>query len=160
MAVILTAALVACPVVIPQDQRASNGVSLIGVWQADDSLLAAGWRDTYCFFETGQFDFHFSQFSYATRILGLHGRYYTVHDTLYTKILWRSELVGGYVKRDDPLFLGEWQISDCRRKRIKQNSEWEYAVLRPVRFPTSVLPRIRIDGRLYFRISQDPRYYH
>lgn len=132
---------------------------LAGVWQADDSLLTSGWEDAYCFFKDGEFEFHINENNSLRTILSLKGLYRVSHDTLFTQISSRTELVGGNVVRGNPETVGEWQIVGYTIKVIKQPSKWEYVFIGSCAIDENSLRCISLGGRTYYKISGDPNYY-
>lgn len=131
---------------------------LIGVWQEGDSILSAGWEDAYAFFPDGKFDFYTSQYSYLTQIRSLHGYYRVSHDTLYTEIDSRTELVGGRVARGDPQIEGEWELDGGKWKVIKQRPRWE-GISMTICTKGGARPCFSLMGDKFFKISDNPKYY-
>jgi hypothetical protein len=73
--------------------------SLIGIWQADNNLLAAGLADNYQFFKDNTFKYNFNSMSCALRRLwSILGNYKLINNELILTITSTFESVGGHIE--------------------------------------------------------------
>ena len=73
--------------------------SLIGIWQADNNLLAAGLADNYQFFKDNTFKYNFNSMSCGLRRLwSILGNYKLMNNELILTINSTFESVGGHIE--------------------------------------------------------------
>jgi hypothetical protein len=73
--------------------------SLIGIWQADNNLLAAGLADNYQFFKDNTFKFNFNSMSCGLRRLwSILGNYKLINNELILTVTSTLESVGGHIE--------------------------------------------------------------
>ena len=73
--------------------------SLIGIWQADNNLLAAGLADNYQFFKDNTFKYNFNSMSCGLRRLwSILGYYKLTNNELILTINSTFESVGGHIE--------------------------------------------------------------
>jgi len=138
-----------------------NVNDITGVWQYESCEIGSAWLDTYHFFSNGEFVFNLSQYDEIKRIIAIKGHYRLIKDSIYFKIEYTTELFGGYIVRDNLTKIhGSWALSgNPIQKDIKQSEiREEYATLKFCKEKIGV-PCILIDGRKFYRISNDPKEY-
>jgi len=134
---------------------------LIGIWQGDNDIDGSAWQDVYRFFGNGYLVFNPSQYDGLKRILAIHGHYRVLDNTLHLKVDSTSEVVGGYLVRSRILTKSDgWEIEGGELKVIKHpDIEEEEIELQQERSISSKYRCITIDGRKYFKMSDDPKNY-
>lgn len=130
--------------------------SLLGIWQADNNLLAAGLADTYEFWEDNTFRFNFNSMRCGLRRLwNILGSYQLLKDEIILRITATSESVGGHIE-EAGTEEGEsgFQIIGDRMKIIKQN---EPSILH-FKLNRSDTPNmsLKINGRIFYKLRFDP----
>jgi len=86
-------------IIISGSTFSGNGDSLTGVWQ-DMEVVAAGWSNTFIFFDDSTFKFFYSQMDHRKRETGFSGKYRVEGDGLYLEISERQYLEGGRLVED------------------------------------------------------------
>jgi hypothetical protein len=80
------------------NKQAISQDSLIGIWQADNNLLAAGLADNYQFFKDNTFKYNFNSMSCGLRRLwSILGNYKLINNELILTINSTFESVGGHI---------------------------------------------------------------
>lgn len=130
--------------------------SLIGVWQEDSNLLAAGLADNYQFFKDDSFKFNFNSMSCGLRRLwSILGSYKLLKDELILTVTSTYESVGGNIE-EAGTEEGEngFQIIGDRMEFIKQDKP---SVLHFVLGKNDNSEHsIEINGRKFYKLSNDP----
>src|SRR3990172_620924 len=93
------------------------GDSLTGVWQ-DMEVVAAGWSNTFLFFDDGTFKFFYSQMDHRKRELGYSGKFRVEGDGLYLDINQRNYLEGGRLVEDNTGKPGDSVLVDAVSKTL------------------------------------------
>lgn len=102
---------------VPQDKtpqaapsaQASNSLerplevkNLVGIWQADNPIMAAGWSDNYQFFSDGTYRFNFTQMGEANRTPTLFGQFSLSGNTLTLRQTGEVRIEGGEIEQGSP----------------------------------------------------------
>lgn len=146
----------------PKDNRKETNIAakeLVGVWQADDSVLSADLQKAYRFYSNGTYEFNTNEYDLLHRILSFRGTYRVEGTFLYTTITSRKELVGGSISRGGTEEEGEWVLQGGTVQQILQDSVEEAALIERCTGRTSEYPRVLIHARRYYKLSDNPNDY-
>jgi len=141
--------------------RADKAGDMVGIWQAESEAMGAGWNDNYRFFENGHFKFNLCQKMFGLeRVISINGEYRVRGDTLYLKVESTTERTGGRVVRWSPGEVDSWNLIEANKRDIKEHGTGENrATLEKCTPSRSGLPCIKIDGRPYYKVRDNPLNY-
>jgi hypothetical protein len=133
--------------------------SLVGIWQANNSQLAAGLGDNYQFFNDNTFKYNFNTMSCELRRLwAIIGDFKIISDDIILTVTATLESVGGHielggVEEGEGGFLivnDNWETIKQKEPSILKISITNYDPNRR---------SINIDGRIFFKLSNNPNEY-
>lgn len=135
-------------------------LDLVGIWQVRDYLQSSGWPDVYQFFPDGQFMFKPTQYNGLNRILTIGGAYRIEGDTLYLTVKYTDEAIGGELTRSTITTLSDsWELNDYQVQKIPHGGTREVAILIDSCEENYPKDCVLLDGRKYFRMTNDPTKY-
>jgi hypothetical protein len=130
--------------------------NVVGIWQLDTKVLAAGYLDSYQFFRDSSFVYHPSQFDALTRIISIGGKYNIQKDSLIFFVEYIIEITGGQIIRsvmysdNDSWSIENGVINKVYYKSInKQEATFKYCIEESNEI-------IYIDDNKYFKVDNDP----
>lgn len=132
---------------------AQNSV-LIGTWQVQDTLIAAGMGDTYRFYNDGRFNFDFGSFNYNARFINVSGTYFIQGKYMTFEVDRTVESKGGEISfGDDESDYNSWTIVNDKYTVTKLNKKKLFRVTYKL---SDNKKKLTIAGLQYFKISNDP----
>ena len=91
-------------------------ISILGLWQQNDSIVSSMYYDTYQFHSNGTFVFKPNEYNGLNRILSINGTYKLKNDKLILTPLKTEELIGGYPVRSEITTLSDsWEIKGAQK---------------------------------------------
>jgi len=112
---------------------------IIGFWQEDVCNPAPSTNlNTYKFYSNGKFEYHFNGFNINKIVIKFEGFYKIKNDSLFTKIIYRDELISSDIKRG-PSELSEWYFVELNKIKKKQTMQkWESVPIKIIKIKDSV----------------------
>jgi len=135
-----------------------SGDSLAGVWQ-DMEVVAAGWSNTFLFFNDGTFKFFYSQMDHRKREVGFSGKYRVEDDGLYLDINRRLYLEGGRLVKDEMGKAGDSVLVEASAKTLmfEPPEQIDISISRIYSDTEFAMGKyIYIDAIKFFLISKNP----
>lgn len=130
---------------------------IVGTWQENDTLVAAGLKDTYRFFDNGNFEFWVSTFNYLSKLQKLNGQYKIESDIIVLNVKNIVEIVDGELSfGDESTDYNNWTFINSRilsKNLIKP----KIFKVKFDHFEKSNI--IKIDYKEFYKISDDPKAY-
>lgn len=138
----------------PQHEKIIYENDLVGVWQEQDSIVAAGLKDSYRFFQDKNFIFETSRFNYVSRLNKIQGKYRLKENILFLKIEKITENLGGILCFGDNNY---WEFENESTKTYQNNDCGE------IDFDISIIlgknkeiKMIKINNINFYKISSNP----
>lgn len=128
---------------------------LIGLWQVNNTLVAAGLDDCYRFYKDGRFHFEVSSFNFLSRLVSVSGTWQLKDKELHLTVTEAVESVGGEVTFGDEADYDNWNIVGSKRVKKKYDKPKEY-ILDIENCDKGKVKCINIDHWKYFRITSNP----
>jgi hypothetical protein len=134
---------------------------LIGVWQINSATLGSALQENFQFFPDGKFDFNFSEYDDAQRILALQGHYHLKDGYLYMTVESRVEITGGYYTKGSPGFQrAEFVLEGGKVETVRQidssGGKDPFIISVCKISKTGKIMGIQIDNNKYFKLSDNP----
>lgn len=130
---------------------------IVGTWQAADTLVAAGLKDSYRFFSNGNFEYRVSTFNNLSKLSCIKGEYKIEYNNIIFTVKKIVELIDGELSfGDESTDFNNWDYINER--------EVDVSLIKPkifkVRFDYLVKSKsIKIDYKEFFKLSDDPKAY-
>lgn len=138
----------------PQSKELQSS-DLIGLWQVNNTLVAAGLDDCYRFYKDGRFRFEVSSFNYLSRLVSVSGTWQLKDKELHLTVTEAVESVGGEVTFGDEADYNNWNIAGTKRVKKKYDKPKEY-ILPIQNCDKGKVKGINLDYLKFFRISSNP----
>lgn len=130
---------------------------IVGTWQATDTLVAAGLKDSYRFFSNGNFEYRVSTFNNLSKLNCIQGQYKIESNNLIFVVKKIVEIVDGELSfGDESTDYNNWTYINNRLVDINLIAPKIFKV----KFDYSLKFKcIKIDYKEFFKISDDPSAY-
>lgn len=134
---------------------------LIGVWQINSATVGSALQENFQFFPDGRFDFNFSEYDDAQRLLGLQGHYHLKDGYLFMTVDSRVEITGGYFTKGSPGFQrDEFVLEGGKVETIRQTDSLggkDPFIISVCKLSKSgKIIGIQIDNNKYYKLSDNP----
>lgn len=138
---------------VSQNVAGTQKLHLVGVWQVDDSVIAAGLGDAYRFYPDSTFSFEVSSFNMVSRLKSVFGSYRVRDTTLVLRVKGIVEYKGGTFGYGDDDY---WQFFGVKTKRENVKLPDMFFTIKVLAKNGREATRIRINTHQYYRISDNP----
>lgn len=140
-----------------QSSHITNENFLIGVWQVNDTIMAAGLDDVYRFYPDGSFNFDVG-YGYVSRLIRVVGTYSIEKDLILFNVSEVIESEGGEISfGDDESDYNNWTyINDYAKiKKYKKRKDF-YAELLVISKDGIKEKCIKLQNIFYYKINDNP----
>ena len=142
-----------CPAQQINGPSTINQYDLVGIWQANSSVVSSTLQANFQFLKSGKFIFNVNGYSDLNPIQNISGTYKIEQGRLYLKIDQYKELRNFNITESSPAFqFGSFVLEGGKIVAIKQNDSTYYEHDVKIISNKCVL----IDNQKYFKLSSDP----
>jgi hypothetical protein len=141
-----------------QNTKQLTNQYLIGIWQEGYDVVGSAYLDSYCFFQNNRFEFWPTPYNGLNIVVTIKGSFKLIKDTIIFMPDTLFEKVNGDIVRDRLTTMSNsWSIDNCDLKNIKVNSKPQSATIKSSNTENKEI--ILIDGKQFFKVSDNPKYY-